>query len=261
MTWLEALILGIIQGLTEFLPVSSSGHLEIGAVLLNVQSSDNLLFAVVVHLATALATIIVFRRDIYLILSDIFKFKWNDSTRFVLKIFVSMLPVFFVAVFFKDQIEAFFTGNLVLVGAMLLVTGCLLLISHFKKEGEQPVSYISAVIIGMAQAFAVLPGISRSGATIATGLLLGVEKSEAARFSFLMVLVPIVGASLLELKDYFETPVANAISVKTLLIGFFSAFVAGFLACKWMIQIVKNGKLTYFAVYCFVVGILAIAAS
>lgn len=261
MSWIEALILGIIQGLTEFLPVSSSGHLEIGSVLLNAQSSDNLLFAVTVHLATALATIVVFRSDIVILLQDLLKFKWNESTQFVFKIGVSMLPVFVVAIFFKDEIEALFIGNLSLVGAMLLVTSVLLLFAHFKKSGSKSVSFLSSFVIGVAQAFAVLPGISRSGSTIATALILGVERSKAARFSFLMVLVPILGASLLELIDYSENPAAHSIELTSLLIGFIASFISGYLACKWMLQIVKKGKLTYFAAYCFVVGIIAILAA
>ena len=261
MTWLEALILGIIQGLTEFLPVSSSGHLEIGSVLLNTQSADNLLFAVVVHLATALATIGVFWKDLGYIVKEVFKFEWNESTIYVSKIIISMLPVFFVGIFFKDDIEALFVGNIRLVGMMLLVTGALLLYAHFKKETNKDVSFLSAIIIGVAQALAVLPGVSRSGSTIATALILGVEKSKAARFSFLMVLAPILGASLLQLKDYAENTSAHAIGYAPLIVGFVAAFISGFLACKWMIAIVRNGKLTFFAVYCFVVGIIAIVAS
>ncbi|WP_420318409.1 undecaprenyl-diphosphate phosphatase [Ekhidna sp.] len=261
MSWIEALILGIIQGLTEFLPVSSSGHLEIGSVLLDAQSSDNLLFAVTVHLATALATIAVFKNDILILLKDIFKFEWNESTRFASKIMVSMIPVFVVAVFFKDQIEALFIGNLVLVGSMLLITGALLLFAHFKKDGTQSVGFVGAIIIGIAQAFAVLPGISRSGSTIATALLLGVERSKAARFSFLMVLIPILGASLLEILDYAENSSAHSISSLSLIIGFLASFISGFIACKWMIKIVRRGKLTYFAIYCFIVGLIAIIAA
>ncbi|MEQ6166435.1 undecaprenyl-diphosphate phosphatase [Ekhidna sp. MALMAid0563] len=261
MSWIEALILGIIQGLTEFLPVSSSGHLEIGSVLLDAQSSDNLLFAVTVHLATALATIAVFKNDIVELLRDIFRFEWNESTQFAAKIILSMIPVFVVAVFFKDQIEALFIGNLALVGSMLLITGGLLLFAHYKNDGTKSVGFVGAIIIGIAQAFAVLPGISRSGSTIATALILGVERSKAARFSFLMVLIPILGASLLEILDYTENSAAHAISSSSLIIGFLAAFISGFIACKWMIKIVKNGKLTYFAIYCFIVGIIAIIAA
>lgn len=261
MSWIEALILGIIQGLTEFLPVSSSGHLEIGSVLLDAQSSDNLLFAVVVHLATALATIVVFKDDILVLIKDIIKFQWNESTQFATKILISMVPVFAVAVFFKDQIEELFIGNLLLVGSMLLITGGLLLFAHYKKDGIKQVGFISAIAIGCAQAFAVLPGISRSGSTIATALILGVERSKAARFSFLMVLIPILGASLLELLDYTENPAIHSIDSSNLIIGFFAAFVSGFLACKWMLKIIKKGKLTYFAVYCFIVGLIAIVSA
>lgn len=260
MSWIEALILGIIQGLTEFLPVSSSGHLEIGSVLLNAQSSDNLLFAVLVHLATALATIVVFKNDIFALLKDILKFEWNESTQFASKILVSMIPVFIVAIFFKDQIEALFTGNLMLVGSMLLITGALLLFAHFKKDGNKSVGFVGAIIIGLAQAFAVLPGVSRSGSTIATALILGVERSKAARFSFLMVLIPILGASLLELLDYVDAAAEHSISNVSLIVGFLAAFISGFVACKWMISIVKKGKLTYFAIYCFIIGAIAIIA-
>lgn len=261
MTWYEALILGIIQGLTEFLPVSSSGHLEIGSVLLGAQSSDNLLFAVVVHLATAIATITVFRIEIVEIAKDVFKFQWNESTQFVVKILLSMLPVFVVGMLWKDEIESLFVGNIGLVGIMLLITGALLLFANFKKDGEKSVGYASAFFIGLSQAFAVLPGISRSGSTIATALILGIERSKAARFSFLMVLVPILGASLLELKDYSENPGAHAIAFSSLVVGFLAAFVSGFFACKWMIAIVRKGKLTFFAAYCFIVGSIAIIAS
>ncbi len=261
MNWFEALILGIIQGLTEFLPVSSSGHLEIGSVLLNAESSDNLLFAIVVHMATALATIVVFKRDIGILISDILKFRWNKSVEFTLKIILSMIPVFIVGIFFKDQIESLFTGNLVLVGTMLLITGGLLLFAHFKKDGDGSVGYTNAILIGISQALAVLPGISRSGSTIATALILGVERSKAARFSFLMVLIPILGASMLQLLDYVEEPSEHSIDPLSLAIGFLGAFLSGFLACKWMLKIVRKGKLTYFAVYCFIVGTIAIVAA
>ena len=261
MTWIEALILGIIQGLTEFLPVSSSGHLEIGSVLLGVQDSDNLLFAVVVHLGTALATVAVFRTDVSKLLQDIFQVKWNDSTRFAFKVLLSMIPVFVVAIFLEEEIESLFTGNVALIGSMLIVTGGLLLFAHFRKNGNRPVGFVSAFLIGIAQAVAVLPGISRSGSTIATALILGVERSRAARFSFLMVLIPIVGANILKLRDYSENPISHPISSASLTIGFIAAFISGLVACKWMILIVRNGKLTFFAVYCFIVGTIAIISS
>ncbi|WP_258099014.1 undecaprenyl-diphosphate phosphatase [Marinoscillum pacificum] len=259
MTWIEALILGIIQGLTEFLPVSSSGHLEIGSVLLGVASSENLLFAVIVHAATALSTIVVFRQDILDIFKGLLEFKWNDSWDFAVKIIISMIPVGIVGVFFEDQITALFTGNLYLVGSMLLFTSALLFFTHFKKDNDQEVSKPKAFIIGLAQAIAILPGISRSGSTIATALILGVEKSKATRFSFLMVLVPILGASMLKLKDYFEEPSAyDGLGVGPMVVGFLAAFIAGYIACKWMVGIVRKGKLTYFAVYCLIVGLIAI---
>ncbi len=259
MTWIEALILGIIQGLTEFLPVSSSGHLEMGTVLLGVKSEENLLFAVIVHAATALSTIVVFRKDIGEIITGLFQFKWNESWDFGIKIIISMIPVGIVGVFFEDEITALFTGNLLLVGSMLLVTSALLFFSHFKKNNEKPVSKPHALIIGLAQAVAILPGISRSGATIATALLLGVEKNKATRFSFLMVLIPILGASMLKLKDYFEAPAAyEGLSGPSMVVGFLAAFLAGYVACKWMIGIVRKGKLTYFAAYCLVIGLIAI---
>ncbi len=261
MTWIEALILGLIQGLTEFLPVSSSGHLEIGSVLLGVKSEENLLFAIVVHAATAMSTIVVFRKDIVEIFTGLLEFKWNESWQFAIKIIISMIPVGVVGVFFEDQISSFFTGNLLLVGSMLLVTAGLLYFSHLKKSSTRPVSYLDAAIIGVAQAVAILPGISRSGSTIATALLLGVERSKAARFSFLMVLIPILGASALKMKDYISAPAdVESISPFILLIGFFAAFSAGYIACKWMIEIVKKGKLSYFALYCLVIGLIAIVS-
>ncbi|MFT4740517.1 MAG: undecaprenyl-diphosphatase [Marivirga sp.] len=259
---IEAIILGLIQGLTEFLPVSSSGHLEIGNVLLNVQASNNLMFSVVVHAATALSTIIVFRKDLLNIIKDVFKFQWNESAQFVLKIGISMVPIFVVGMLFEEQIEGLFTGNLLLVGSMLLLTGLLLAFTYFvrNKEGGK-VGYLQAIVIGLAQSIAILPGISRSGATIATALLLGVEKEKAARFSFLMVLVPILGASFLKLLDYLDQPAKEqAVSGIVLLVGFLMAFIAGLIACNIMIKLVKKGKLIYFAIYCVIVGSIAIAS-
>lgn len=259
MTWIEALILGVIQGLTEFLPVSSSGHLEIGSVLLGVNSAENLLFAVVVHAATAFATIVVFRHDLAELIAGLLKFQWNDSWKYATLIFISMVPVGIVGVFFEEEITSLFTGNLLLVGSMLLVTSALLFFTHFRKDNNRSVNTFSAIIIGLAQAVAILPGISRSGATIATGLLLGVEKTKATRFSFLMVLIPILGASLLKLKDYFEEPsIHGGLTVTSMMMGFIAAFISGYIACRWMIGIVRKGKLTYFALYCMIVGSIAI---
>ncbi|MFT6865364.1 MAG: undecaprenyl-diphosphatase [Cyclobacteriaceae bacterium] len=259
MTWIEAVILGVVQGLTEFLPVSSSGHLEIGTVLLGIKTNENLLFAVIVHAATALSTIVVYREDLREIVMGLFDFKYNESLSFSLKIVLSMIPVGIVGVFFERDIEAFFGGKLVLVGSMLLVTSALLFFTHFAKENAGKVTYGKALIIGLAQAIAILPGISRSGSTIATALFLGVEKSKATRFSFLMVLIPILGASFLKFIDYIESPQTHeGLSAFPLILGFLAAFISGYFACKWMIGIVRKGKLTWFAVYCFVIGSIAL---
>lgn len=262
MSLIEAIILGIVQGLTEFLPVSSSGHIELGTVLLGIQSKDNLLFSVIVHCATALSTIVVFRKDIRDIFVGLFTGQWNDAKDYAAKILLSMLPVLVVGLLFKDQVEGFFGGKVMLVGLMLWVTGTLLTLTYYAKNQTGMVTYPKALIIGVAQAIAIMPGISRSGSTIATALLLNVEKGRAAKFSFLMVLGPIIGASLLELKDYLEAPVvANAIGAIPLVSGFLAAFVSGLLACQWMIAIVKRGKLIYFAIYCFLIGTIALLVS
>lgn len=263
MTELQALILGIIQGLTEFLPVSSSGHIELGKVILGANPPDPLLFSIVVHGATALSTIVIFWKSIWQILRDLFKFQWNESTQYVVKIAVSMIPVGIVGVLWEKQIEALFEKQVLLVGAMLIITGLLLYFSTRAKETEGRVSFPKAIIIGLAQAIAILPGISRSGSTIGTSLLLGVSREEAARFSFLMVLPPILGAMLLKVKKYLEltgeasADVAN-LETTTLGIGFIAAFVTGLVACTWMIKLVKQGKLIYFALYCWIVGAIAI---
>ncbi|MCA6073316.1 undecaprenyl-diphosphate phosphatase [Fulvivirga sedimenti] len=259
MNTLEALILGIVQGLTEFLPVSSSGHIELGTYLLNVQSSDNLIFAILVHGATALSTIVVFRRDILDLLRGLLKFSWNEETQFVAKIVISMIPVGLAGVLYEDEIEQLFGGNVVFVALMLLVTGTLLLITWFTKDRDGSVTWWKALIIGIAQAIAILPGISRSGATITTALYLGVEKNKATRFSFLMVLPPIIGAMLLKFKDIAEAPeLATNIPVSVLITGFVAAFVAGLIACQWMISIVRKGKLIYFAYYCYAIAIITL---
>ncbi len=259
MNEIQALILGLLQGLTEFLPVSSSGHLEIGHAVLGVKTANNLLFAVVVHVATVLSTLIVFRKDILKLLTDLMAFQWNESTRYVFQLLFSSIPVVILGLFFAEEIEQFFTGNLILVGSMLLVTSILLTFAHFAKRGSERVTWGSAFIIGMAQALAVMPGISRSGATIATGLLLKTKKDEVARFSFLMVLIPILGAVFLDIVggDFSEE---MDVGTSPLIIGFIAAFVSGLLACTWMIRIVKQGKLIYFGIYCFIVGLIAIFA-
>ena len=260
---LKALILGIVQGLAEFLPISSSGHIELGKAVLDLQfdEEENLLFTVVVHLATVLSTIVVFRKDILEVLKGLFQFKWNEETQFSAKILLSMLPVAIVGVFFKDNVEALFNGNIAFVGFMLWVTAFLLFLTYFvskRAESEKKVGFVDAILIGLAQAVAVLPGISRSGSTIATGLLLGVDKTKIARFSFLMVLLPIIGIAILDLKDYVESGASSGSDSMMLIVGFIGAFLAGWAACTWMINIVKKGKLTYFALYCFIVGAIAI---
>ena len=261
MTELEALILGIIQGLTEFLPVSSSGHLELGNFFLGTESSNNLLFAIFVHGATALSTVVIFRKEIGEIFKGLVKFEWNDATKYTAKILLSMIPVGIVGILFEDQIESFFGGNIILVASMLGVTGILLLLTGFIKNPKGSVTFPRALIIGLAQAVAIIPGISRSGATISVALLSGMEKDKATRFSFLMVLIPILGATLLKVKDLMESPtLADGIGRYSLIVGFVAAFISGLVACKWMIQIVKKGKLIYFAVYCFVVAAVVLIA-
>jgi len=262
MNWIEALILGLVQGLTEFLPVSSSGHLEIGKTLLGVNAADNLRFTVVVHGATVLSTLIVFRKDILALIMGLLEFKWNESTQYVAKIAFSMVPIAIVGLFFKDNVEEIFNTDriLLLVGFMLIVTATLLAFTFYAKQKEKEISIRDALIIGLAQTFAILPGISRSGSTIATGLLLGNKKSEIAKFSFLMVLVPIIGENILSL---FKTDISQAGSISTsvLVIGFMAAFISGLLACSWMIKLVKKGKLIYFAIYCLIIGLIAIFAA
>lgn len=256
----QALILGLIQGITEFLPVSSSGHLEIGHALLNTQSNENLLFAVAVHLSTVLSTIIVFRKDIVTLIKDLFAFQWNESTKYISKLLFSAVPVMFTGLLFKKQIEMLFNGNLIFIGSMLIITSIVLMLTGMVKHSEGKLTFKKAFIIGIAQAVAVLPGISRSGSTIATGLLLKTKKEDVTRFSFLMVLIPVLGASFLDIIGGNFTS-ANTIGTLPLLIGFTAAFVSGLLACSWMIKIVKKGKLIYFSIYCLVIGLIAIFAA
>lgn len=256
---LDAIILGIIQGLTEFLPVSSSGHLELGKAILGDQSipEESLLFTVVLHFATALSTIVVFRKDVWEILGGLLQFKWNEQTRFSLKIVISMIPAAMVGLFFEDSLELLFGGRIQLVGFMLIVTALLLYFADRAKNTEKQVSYQSAFIIGISQAIAILPGISRSGATISTSVLLGVDKNKAARFSFLMVVPLILGKiskDIISGDINFEAEGFVAMSA-----GFIAAFIAGLAACTWMIKLVRQSKLTYFAIYCLLVGLLAIA--
>jgi undecaprenyl-diphosphatase len=258
MTWIEAMILGLVQGLTEFLPVSSSGHLEIGKVLLNVEVQDDLTFTVIVHFATVMSTITVFYADIRDLTRGLFAFRWNAETQYVLRILVSMIPVLVVGIFFREEVESLFSGNLRLVGIALLFTAGWLISTHLVKPGEKKIPFIDAFLIGIAQAVAVVPGISRSGATISAGLLLRNARVEVARFSFLMVLIPIIGATLLDIIAFTPSPEEPSVSVMALIIGFFSAYLSGLLACRWMIRLVKRGNLFWFAIYCALVGIFSI---
>ena len=263
MDWIQALILGLIQGLTEYLPVSSSGHLTIGQEILGVSSEDNLAFDVVVHVATVLSTLVVLWGEIVWLLKGFFKFKMNEEMRYVINILVSMIPVGIVGVFFKEQVEAIFGSGLLVVGICLLVTAALLTFTYFARPRQkEKIGVKDAFIIGVAQACAVLPGLSRSGSTIATGLLLGNKKERMAQFSFIMVIPPILGEALLNvLKVAKGEAVFSTIDTLPLVVGFVAAFVSGCFACRWMIDIVKRGKLVYFGIYCAVVGLIAIAYS
>ena len=271
MNELQALILGLIQGLTEYLPVSSSGHLEIGKMLLGIDPEQGgLTFDIAVHIATVLATIVILWREIIWIVQGLFRFKWNDEARYAFAIVVSMIPVAIVGLFMKDSIEALYADEHVrtlVVGCCLLVTAALLTLTHFYKPQEKDnISPLHAFVIGIAQAVAVLPGLSRSGSTIATGLLLGNSKQKLAQFSFLMVIPPILGEALLDFKhivapsaEYLaEHGATSAIPMSSLLVGFLAAFVSGCFACKWMIALVKKCKLIYFGIYCAIAGALVL---
>ena len=261
MSWFEALILGLIQGLTEYLPVSSSGHLAIGQAIFGMESGEeNLMFTVAVHVATVLSTIVILWSEIDWIFRGLFKFELNAETKYVLNILVSMIPVGIVGLFFKDQVEAIFGSGLLVVGCCLLITASLLIFSYLAKPRQkEKISWKDALIIGIAQAIAVLPGVSRSGSTIATGLLLGNKKESLAQFSFLMVIPPILGEALLDvLKMAKGENVTGSIETFPLMVGFVAAFLAGCFACKWMINIVKKGKLIYFGIYCAIVGVITI---
>ncbi|MBO4743002.1 MAG: undecaprenyl-diphosphate phosphatase [Bacteroidales bacterium] len=262
MDWLQALLLGLVQGLTEFLPVSSSGHLAIGKAILGVEPSEDLIFEVTVHAATVLATIVVFRKQIWQLLCGLFKFRYNDETDYIAKICLSMVPVLIVGVFFKDKVEAAF-GSLLVVGIALLVTALLLVLSDYLssrvkgvKDYRNGISFWQAFVVGIGQALAVIPGLSRSGTTISTGLICGVKRESMAQFSFLMVLVPILGEMFLDVVggDF----AASSVGVLPLLLGFAAAFVSGLVACKVMIALVRKAKLKWFGLYCAVVGLLVL---
>ena len=263
MDWIEALILGIIQGLTEYLPVSSSGHLAIGANLFGIEGSENLAFTILVHVATVMSTLFILWREIVWLVNGVLKFKMNDEMRYFINILVSMIPVGIVGVFFKDYVEEIFGSGLLIVGIMLLVTAALLTFSYYAKpRPKEKISWTDALIIGIAQACAVMPGLSRSGSTIATGLLLGNKKESLAQFSFLMVIPPILGEALLDIIKGLKGEAAfGGIDTLPLVVGFIAAFVSGCLACKWMIGIVKRGKLIYFGIYCALAGVVTILLS
>lgn len=286
MEWFEAILLGLLQGLTEFLPVSSSGHLQIGKELLGIDTSGDLVFEVVVHAATVLSTIVVFRKQIWGLLKSLFvkdglfrsiahPSKFNDGTDYVLKILLSMIPVFIVGMFFKDTVEGLFGSSIYVVAGALLVTAALLLLSDnagkifgcccrrckcaeadavSDKGRRNGISYWQAFVVGLGQAIAVIPGLSRSGTTIATGLLCGVKRDVVAQFSFLMVLIPILGEAFLEIVG--GDMASSTVGALPLVLGFISAFVAGLFACKVMIALVKKTKLGWFALYCAVVAVL-----
>jgi len=257
---LSAILLGIIQGLTEFLPVSSSGHLELAKFFLGDDSlaKDSMLMTVVLHGATALSTLVIFRKEVFEIFKGLFQFKHNEELVFSLKIILSMIPAVFVGLFFESGIEQLFDKQILLVGMMLIITGLLLFLADRAKQTTKKVSFSDALIVGIAQAIAILPGISRSGATISTSVLLGIDREKATRFSFLMV-VPLILGKIAEdtLDGAFSQSTNNPLP---LIFGFFAAFLTGLLACSWMIKLVKKSKLTYFSIYCFIVAAIAIVA-
>ena len=248
---LQALIFGLVQGLTEFLPISSSGHLEILKYFFGDAGSD-FIFTVVVHAATVLSIIVVFWNDIIQLFRGVFKFKMNTETDYVLKIVVSMIPAAIVGLTLNNFIEGFFNGNMVFIGSMLVLTALFLAVSHFVRKGTKPVTYKGAFFMGLAQALAVLPGLSRSGTTIATGLMLGHKKEEITKFSFLMVIIPVIGGTFMEMLS--SKNMTGDIKAIPLTIAFATAFISGFAACKWMVNIVKKGNLYWFAIYCSLVG-------
>ncbi len=257
MDTLQAFLLGLIQGLTEFLPVSSSGHLELGKALLGIHE-PSLLFTVVVHGATVLSIIVVFWQEILRLVKAPFTLKWNEDNQYIVKLLISAIPAGIVGLLFKDQLESLFTGNVLFVGIMLLITTAVLSLTSVAKDRKRKINYLDAFIIGISQAIAILPGISRSGMTISTGLLLGNDKDQVAKFSFLMVIIPVVGANIVDMMGQDWSAVNNDIGITALVVGFITAFISGVLACKFMINIVRKSKMSYFAIYTFIVAMIAI---
>ncbi len=268
MDWIQALLLGIVQGLTEYLPVSSSGHLELGKALLGAEAGG-LRFDIIVHVATVLSTLAVLWKEIAWLFRGLFRRQWNDETRYIVAIIISMIPIAVVGVFFKDTVEELYSGCVVrVVGVCLIITALLLALAHFFPDGfarkpSERISPLNALVIGIAQAAAVLPGLSRSGSTIAAGLLLGVDRRRMAQFSFIMVIPPILGEALLDFKELASPAAAaeTALPAASAVAGFVAAFVFGCLACKWMIALVKKCKLVWFAAYCLAAGCAALVCS
>ncbi len=262
MNILEAILLGILQGLSEFLPISSSGHLVLGKEILGVSTVDNLAFETIVHCATVLSTITILWKEVFTLLKSPFSLKWDKNNQYIGKIFLSMVPVMVVGLFFKDQVESMFGEGILVVGIFLCITALLLSLTHLVKFKERKeMGWASAFIVGIGQACAVMPGLSRSGTTIATGLLLGIKKEEMAKFSFLMVLIPILGITLLDVIGGDFSFAESGIAAGSLIAGFFAAYIVGCFACKVMIELVKRSNLLWFAGYCLIVGVIAIIFS
>jgi len=256
MTFIEAIVLGLIQGLTEFMPISSSGHLELGKYLFGIEHTTNFYFSVVVHGATVLSTVFALWKEIAGLFRGLFKFTMNNEARYILRLIVSMIPVGIVGLFMKDVAEKLFAGNMISLGFEFLVSAAFLGLTMTIRPKERPMTYFDSFVIGLAQALAVFPGISRSGATIATGMMLGNKKSEIAKFSFIMVLVPVIGANILEMAGGDISKEGSSFLV--IAVGFLTAFISGYLACKWMISLVKKGNLVWFTIYCVLIGIFTL---
>lgn len=264
MSLIEAIILGLLQGLTEFLPVSSSGHIELGKAVFGLELKEALLFTVVLHFATALSTVIVFWKDIVGLVRTLFSFKWNEDMKYIVFIIISMIPASLVGLLLKDWIEEFFDSNVFFVSLMLLITGVVLFVSDRMKKVEGSVTGIKAAVLGIVQAIAILPGISRSGSTIASAVIMGIDRTKAARFSFIMVLPLIfaaMGMEMLDLKEVMDAGGTVDIEILPTMVGFIVALISGYMACKWMIKIVQQSKLSYFAYYCWIVGAVGVGYS